>query len=455
MFCIASMPLPCAHAQQSEADRQALAQLRARAERGDAESQFELGTVFSLGKLGVPTNYVEAVKWFRQSADQNNAAAQQSLGACYERGEGVAKDEAEAVKWWRKAAEQNYAWAQFNLGNCYRTGQGVVKNEAEAVKWYRQAADQNDSRAQYSLGKCYREGVGVAKDEAEARKWYSQAAERDNPWAQYELGICYAMGLGVARDYVEAYKWLLLAGAQKDGLAREATPKLERQLTRRQLAEGQKRASEFKPPEPASLDAQQGEANGKPPAELRAKPATGDALAPKASGEALPAGKGGSAKDNAEKVKWFPHPDNRNEPSGDRAKDEAEASRWYLLALRVDATAGKAEAQNALGEAFYAGKQGVAKNAVEAVKWFRTAAEQNLSAAQSNLGVCYERGDGVAKYETEAYKWYLLAATQGDTKAKRNATLLELLLSSEETAEGKRRAQDWLEQQKKATTKNR
>ena len=221
------------------------------------------------------------------------------------------------------------------------------------------------------------------------------------------------------------------------------------------MAEGQKRASDFKPPEVPSLDTQRGEPASKPLADLRAKAATGDARVPKASGEALPAGNGGAAKDNAEAVKWFTHPDNQKQPSGDRAEDEAEASRWYLLVLRANAASGNADAQNALGEAFYAGKLGAVKNAVEAVKWFRRAAEQNLAAAQSNLGVCYERGDGVAKYEVEAYKWDLLAAAQGDTKAKRNASMLELMLSPEEIAEGKRRAQAWLEQRKKPSTNNR
>ena len=108
-----------------------------------------------------------------------------------------------------------------------------------------------------------------------------------------------------------------------------------------------------------------------------------------------------------------------------------------------------------MGEAFYAGRLGAVKNEVEAGRWFRRAAEQNLAAAQSNLGVCYERGDGVPKYEAEAYKWDLLAAAQGDTRAKRNATMLELLLSPEQIAEGKRRAQDWLEQRKKASAGER
>jgi len=34
------------------------------------------------------------------------------------------------------------------------------------------------------------------------------------------------------------------------------------------------------------------------------------------------------------------------------------------------------------------------KGYVEAVKWYRKAAEQNYAEAQSNLGLCYEKGQG-------------------------------------------------------------
>src|ERR1035438_9886500 len=79
-------------AQQSEADRKLLADIRAKAERGDAQSQNELGATFSVGKLGVMKDEVEAVKWWRKAAEQNNAMAQYNLGLCYCDGEGVAKD---------------------------------------------------------------------------------------------------------------------------------------------------------------------------------------------------------------------------------------------------------------------------------------------------------------------------------------------------------------------------
>ena len=450
LLCTASLSLPSAHAQQSTADTNQLTILRARAQQGDAKSQFEMGAAFSLGKFGVAQDYVEAVRWLRKAAEQNFAPAQNHLGVCYHDGLGLTINYEEAVKWFRKAAEQGDADAQCNLGTRYLRGEGVAKNYVEAVSWYRKAAEQNIAEAQYNLGVCYRDGQGVEKDETEAYKLFRKAAEQNLAEAQCNLGNSYANGLGVTKDYVEAYKWFLLAAAQGLWIAREGLPKVESRMTRGQLAEGQKRASDFKATEVPSLDTQRGEPARKPLADLRATTATGDAQAHKALGQALPAGKDAAAKDSAEAVKWFTCPDNRKQPSGDRAKDEAEASKWYLLALRSNAATGNAEAQNALGEAFYVGKLGAMKNAIEAVKWFHKAAEQNLAAAQSNLGICYERGDGVPKHEVEAYKWDVLAAAQGETKAKRNAALLELLLSPEEVAEGKRRAQAWVEQHKKA-----
>ena len=85
----------------------------------------------------------------------------------------------------------------------------------------------------------------------------------------------------------------------------------------------------------------------------------------------------------------------------------------------------------------------MAKDQVEAVKWFRKAAEQNDAAAQYNLGVCYYNGDGVAKDWVEAYGWLLLAARQGDEDAKKNITELDSKLTPEQIAEGQRRAREF------------
>jgi TPR repeat protein len=102
-------------AQQNEADRKLLAEIRARAEIGDAQSQFELGWEFFSGTLGVTKDDAEAVKWYRKAAEQNHAGAQYNLGFCYASGEGVAKDEVEAYKWWLLAAGQGNDDAKHNM----------------------------------------------------------------------------------------------------------------------------------------------------------------------------------------------------------------------------------------------------------------------------------------------------------------------------------------------------
>ena len=61
-----------AKAPQEEAikgDAKALAELRGRAEKGEADAQFNLGFMYANG-LGVTKDEVEAVKWYRKSADQ-------------------------------------------------------------------------------------------------------------------------------------------------------------------------------------------------------------------------------------------------------------------------------------------------------------------------------------------------------------------------------------------------
>ncbi|MCZ6732913.1 MAG: outer membrane beta-barrel protein [Gammaproteobacteria bacterium] len=72
------------------------------AEQGDANAQFKLGHLYSIGK-GVPKNASEAIKWYRQAADQGHARAQYNLGAAYVNGAGVRSNKQTAIDWFFKA----------------------------------------------------------------------------------------------------------------------------------------------------------------------------------------------------------------------------------------------------------------------------------------------------------------------------------------------------------------
>jgi TPR repeat protein len=219
--------------------------LRKAAEQGIIVAQYDLALVFEKGD-GM-TNYVEAAKWFRKAAKGGNAEAQADLGIDYLIGKGVDKDSREGVKWLRKAAEQGVVRAEGNLGSCYANGDGIETNYIEAVKWLRKAAEQGEDYAQLGLAQCYTDGAGVVKNYVEAAKWYRKAAEQGLAEAQVNLGVCYHNGDGVPQNYVEAYEWLNLASAQGNAEAKQFLSDLEQNMTAEQIAEGQRLSAAFTP----------------------------------------------------------------------------------------------------------------------------------------------------------------------------------------------------------------
>ena len=125
---------------------------------------------------------------------------------------------------------------------------GVPQDYSAAVKWYRLAADQGYASAQFNLGIVYTQGPGVAQDHSEAVKWYRWLPTRAMQ-AQFNLGVMYANGQGVPQDYVLAHMWFNLAAAQGMGSAAESRDTAARQMTPDQLAEAQRLARDWKPPQ--------------------------------------------------------------------------------------------------------------------------------------------------------------------------------------------------------------
>jgi TPR repeat protein len=132
--------------------------------------------------------YEDALRWFRQAADQGSAPAEYQIGEMYELARGVPEDMAQAMVWYRKAADQRYPAAEVAVGTLYANGWGVSRDESQALIWYRKAADQGYAVAQESVGIAYTNGLGVAPDFAEARAWLDRAIAGGNTEA--ELYLC-------------------------------------------------------------------------------------------------------------------------------------------------------------------------------------------------------------------------------------------------------------------------
>ena len=122
---------------------------------------------------------------------------------------------------------------------------------------------------------------------------------------------------------------------------------------------------------------------------------------------------------------------------GTLPEEEVETVAWYRQAEKTEATrtganaeatrtranAGDAVAQFNLGVMYHNG-EGVPQDAVEAVAWYRQAAEQGHAGGQVNLGVMYRNGRGVPQDNVEAAAWYRQAAEQGHAPAQYNLGLM-------------------------------
>jgi hypothetical protein len=126
--------------------------------------------------------------------------------------------------------------------------QGAATNgEDVRVQALRRVAEEGDLSAQVNLGLRYERGDGVPKDGRQAAQWYRKAAEQGYAMGQNNLGVMYERGDGVPKDLVSAYKWFNLSAAQGLELARANRNLIEKQMSRDQIAEGQRLSREWKP----------------------------------------------------------------------------------------------------------------------------------------------------------------------------------------------------------------
>lgn len=364
--------------------------LRPMAEKGEAKAQFDLGFLYLYGDFyaHLDADRDQGLFWIRKSAAQGYAQAQDLMGCLLYRGGILTQDKTEAVKWFRKAAEQGDPYAQSNLGYCYHKGEGVAKDSVEAVRWFRLAAAKGEVKAQRHLGLILEAGEGVPKDCSEAAKWFFNLALLKEKSEQYYPDI----------DHPDR-------------------PRFH-------------------------------ESNKVPPASSWLKDAEGgDARAQYELGRCHE-NRGGTPGDRDEALKWY-----RRSAQGGYAPaqfimgylhdgrhhleyDHDQLVNWYGKA----AEQGYAKAQYNLGCYYSRGqsdsgrsvpggatvwsKIGAPKNLVEALKWYRKAAENGHAQAQYVMGKFYYTGESLPKDQVEAFKWWRKAAENGHARSAFNVGVM-------------------------------
>ena len=85
----------------------------------------------------------------------------------------------------------------------------LAKEPTTAAEWYRQAADKGQPEAMLALGDMYFRGIGVELEPAQAARWYQLASDKGYPKAKVYLAECYELGkAGLPRNYDKSFQLL-------------------------------------------------------------------------------------------------------------------------------------------------------------------------------------------------------------------------------------------------------
>jgi TPR repeat protein len=153
-----------------------------------------------------PAQKADPLADLRRKAEGGDARAQYNLASEYYSGKSVAKDEKEVIKWIMKAANNGYGRAQYDVGFGHENGKVWKKDLDIAFNWYKKAADNGYHKAMASVGRCYEFGIGVGKDADKAFAYSKASAAGNDIYCLNRLAHCYEVGVGTDVDLNEALR---------------------------------------------------------------------------------------------------------------------------------------------------------------------------------------------------------------------------------------------------------
>lgn len=124
------------------------------------------------------SDYLEAVRLFKEAAAQGSIKAVNNIGVMYQQGIGVPQDLTEAQVWYKRAADKGYSIGQRNLALSYVENATSSDDNLRAAALLSEAAKSGDQESARKLGRIYENGIpGIEIDLAKADYWYGKVFE--------------------------------------------------------------------------------------------------------------------------------------------------------------------------------------------------------------------------------------------------------------------------------------
>lgn len=134
------------------------------ADNGVLPALFNVGNAYAKG-LGVEKNDEQALQYFRQAIDNEDATAMYVVACWFMRGRGgLPMNPVKAFHLQERAAALNHPYATFNVGAHYFEGMGVEKNIPKAAEFFEKAARLGVTEAAINYANMQKDGVIEPRD---------------------------------------------------------------------------------------------------------------------------------------------------------------------------------------------------------------------------------------------------------------------------------------------------
>ncbi len=223
-----------------------------RADRGDAEAQYEIGLIYigkaramshNIGFGSVEVSEADGIKYLKMASDQGLAKASYRLAFFHYSNRMDDKNDTEkyyklldSVQKNSNASPELRQKALIRLGDLFITGHGSAKKSLNAAAHYYQKARYPDGL--YETGS----GFAAAGDYDNAISLYYEAASLGNTYAMVDLALCYFEGNGVEQSENFGMQWLNKAVEKGDEDAIEIVAEIKE--LRLKASQGNKEAVE-------------------------------------------------------------------------------------------------------------------------------------------------------------------------------------------------------------------
>jgi TPR repeat protein len=404
---------------------ESLRSLSEAAEAGHVLAQFELAKIF-LAKTP-SADIAKSRKWLELAAGQGFTPAIRELGLTYLAATKGSADILEAIRLLQAAEAKGDKEAAERLVQVFADESTIPKGRAEAFRWHLARATRGNAASQNFVGVAYRDGLGVVMDLNKANDFLRMAERSGLADAQYNLGVLcgtsgfqfYALrnafelkGRAARQGHLQAMADI--AGIYIHGWEDEGPGKLSPSAREVASREG------FGTPE--------GEAKGMNWLQKAAEGGHAPSMLELGQRLLLEFEKTKSETARTRAQRWLTAASEKDFPEAKRTlglllfKSDPQAG---IRLIRQAAELGDPASQYTLGVALRDG-QGLKANRLEAIRWFRLAADHELDDAEYALGLALLQGKD-PKEIAQAADWIRKAAEQGHFAAQ--LQLAEMLVA--------------------------